>query len=712
MAANRAKGNRHAELLAQLYSDPFRFLDEMLQNTEDALRRKAAAGEMERIQFRLYEDRLDILHNGVDFDEADLMAITTFAGSTKGPATPFNQIGKFGIGFRSVYAFTDHPEIHSGPWHFRIDDYEVLQETAASQPVQGFGTLIRLPFRVSETRKTFQCVREGLQQLDGLSLLFLTHLSSLEVYIKDKLHHRAEIQRQWLQKGMEIRRIHGTEGRVEPSEWLLLLDADQSVSIATALAFRLNSSSDSSLCIIRSKLPWLFTYFPTRQESHLNFLVHAPFTTTPTREAIPFDARVAPENIGFLQAAARLLNRSLIPLRNLGLMNASFYDVLPLSVSAELEMDPVIAVFHEVIVKALRQKNIVPAVDDQYAAAANLVAVSEPGLSALLDKNTLSSLFQRTACLNPNFQDYPETRRALLSVGGIREVDYKSLAFRLSVQPGFLEQQHWKWFLRFYPFMAAHTDLWDEWHSREHYSLRRKPFIRLKSGKNTVVFDEAGKRQLSLPATMRTRPGDVHPAFLSDEACMNFFRMLGLDKPLEADSQQLVMGGQGSGCHAEDSECASSLNTGLIGTSPEGHTDSGLAGILFAVPDFPDAFRTMLNEAMELASALLQQRFPAYIWTRARSGEALFSGAHRMESVVVYVACRAPQQHRFLLPLNDWMMMNAATSTTWLLLVSDAGTAEAAATLFEDPLPRIKKGHIICDPVGFNFLDDGPLGRR
>jgi hypothetical protein len=32
-------------------------------------------------------------------------------------------IGRFGIGFKSVYAFTDRPEIHSGAEDFAIEGY-------------------------------------------------------------------------------------------------------------------------------------------------------------------------------------------------------------------------------------------------------------------------------------------------------------------------------------------------------------------------------------------------------------------------------------------------------------------------------------------------------------------------------------------------------------------------------------------------------------
>ncbi|HOV11432.1 MAG TPA: hypothetical protein PLL90_06685, partial [Bacteroidales bacterium] len=42
VAANKAKGNRHAEMFATMYAQPARFIEEILQNTEDAYARKKA----------------------------------------------------------------------------------------------------------------------------------------------------------------------------------------------------------------------------------------------------------------------------------------------------------------------------------------------------------------------------------------------------------------------------------------------------------------------------------------------------------------------------------------------------------------------------------------------------------------------------------------------------------------------------------------------
>lgn len=86
-----------------LYSRRTHFVFELLQNAEDA-----SATE---VDFRLFPDRLELRHNGRLFDERDVRAICEFGESTK--ADDLTQIGKFGVGFKAVYAYTLTPEIHS-----------------------------------------------------------------------------------------------------------------------------------------------------------------------------------------------------------------------------------------------------------------------------------------------------------------------------------------------------------------------------------------------------------------------------------------------------------------------------------------------------------------------------------------------------------------------------------------------------------------------
>src|SRR6266481_2582594 len=101
------------ELLGQLYSERTHFIFELIQNAEDA-------GATE-LTFSLFADRLEVRHDGRDFTIADVRGICGVGQATK--ADDLTQIGKFGIGFKAVYAYTNGPRIHSGTESFRIEKY-------------------------------------------------------------------------------------------------------------------------------------------------------------------------------------------------------------------------------------------------------------------------------------------------------------------------------------------------------------------------------------------------------------------------------------------------------------------------------------------------------------------------------------------------------------------------------------------------------------
>ena len=95
------KGIRHSTV--EKYSDPVHFVYELLQNAEDQGATEA--------QFVLSADSLVFRHNGKPFTRADVENITGIGNSDK--TEEANKIGRFGIGFKSVFAITDRPEIYT-----------------------------------------------------------------------------------------------------------------------------------------------------------------------------------------------------------------------------------------------------------------------------------------------------------------------------------------------------------------------------------------------------------------------------------------------------------------------------------------------------------------------------------------------------------------------------------------------------------------------
>lgn len=111
-------------MLTDLSPDNAHFIYELLQNAEDACASK--------VHFVLTTDRLEFEHNGDKlFKIDDIKSITSIGTSTK--ADDPTNIGKFGIGFKAVFAYTNTPEIESDEFHFRIHDI-VVPDTEGLAP--------------------------------------------------------------------------------------------------------------------------------------------------------------------------------------------------------------------------------------------------------------------------------------------------------------------------------------------------------------------------------------------------------------------------------------------------------------------------------------------------------------------------------------------------------------------------------------------------
>ncbi|HTO01413.1 MAG TPA: hypothetical protein VL068_12125, partial [Microthrixaceae bacterium] len=157
-------------LLAELYPDNAHFIYELLQNAEDA--------QATIVEFQLTDDALTVSHDGVrTFSLADIESITGIGNSTK--RDDETQIGKFGVGFKAVFAYTTRPEIRSGEFAFAIADLFIPEQIDGTSPKGR--TVFTFPFNRAE--KPIEVARaeveRGLRELDAKTLLFLNNIREI-----------------------------------------------------------------------------------------------------------------------------------------------------------------------------------------------------------------------------------------------------------------------------------------------------------------------------------------------------------------------------------------------------------------------------------------------------------------------------------------------------------------------------------------------------
>ena len=116
---------------------------------------------------------LRLLHDGRIFNGADVRGVCGVGESTnQGDLT---RIGRFGVGFKSVYAYVDVPEIHSGDEHFRIEHYVRPFAVQSRKPEEGFTTLFVLPLGGAgiPAQEAAAEIKAALRELNPTTLLFL-----------------------------------------------------------------------------------------------------------------------------------------------------------------------------------------------------------------------------------------------------------------------------------------------------------------------------------------------------------------------------------------------------------------------------------------------------------------------------------------------------------------------------------------------------------
>ena len=173
-----------------MYSDFSHFVFEILQNADDY--------GATTITFNLTPEKLIIEHNGIPFTEKNVKAISYFGESTS--REDLIKTGRFGLGFKAVFAFTATPAIHSGEENFRIYDLYRLEALPCPTDFEAKKTRICLPFNHMEERPdfveplitketAFDRISRRLKKLDITTLLFTRNVLEIKWIIQEEKGH-------------------------------------------------------------------------------------------------------------------------------------------------------------------------------------------------------------------------------------------------------------------------------------------------------------------------------------------------------------------------------------------------------------------------------------------------------------------------------------------------------------------------------------------
>lgn len=512
-------------LLTDRYDKRAHFIFELLQNAEDALGRRKCWNGSRTVTFTLTETELTVSHYGNPFDERDVLAVCGIAESTKAE----NAIGRFGIGFKSVYSFTERPEIHSGDEHFAIEKY-VQPHAIAALPLNEHETQIVLRFKAGDS-KAFSDIHHGLKNLGATSLLFLRNIESISwsatdgssgdylrsepeslstnvnrVTVLGNEHGKDEVDEQWLVFDQTVRNEEtGSDSRIE-------------------LAFSIATGPDPKEWRVQPVLnSLLVVFFPTVFATNLGFLIQGPYRTTPSRDNIFVEDLW---NQHLAEESAELLGDAVRWLRDNKRLDIDTLRCLPLE-RGKFANSMFLPLF-DAVRSLLIAEPLLPTNDGSYASAKKAKLGRTQEVRDLLSSDQLSALYKDTE-LHWLSGDITRDRASDIRIYLTRELSVAEItpeSIVSTLTKAFLELQNDDWISSLYLFLSNQP------------ALRKRldviPLVRLESGLHVRAL-ENGQHLAFLSNGLQTDFPLVKSSVCKTPETRSFLEALGVTEPNPVD---------------------------------------------------------------------------------------------------------------------------------------------------------------------------------
>ena len=397
-----------------MYSDPTHFVYEILQNADDY-------GATE-VVFKLSKKELQIEHDGKPFTEENVKAITYFGKSTS--RDDLVKTGRFGVGFKSVFAFTATPIIISGDEHFQIYGLYRVKEHSYPDGFLRSRTRIVLPFNheseqpdyvedLMAQEEAYSKISTRLTTLNMNTLLFTRNIREIRWEIGGRSGHylreddiNDNAQRTTITDGEHLRKylVFSRIPRWNNQEYK-----------AVEIVFGIDGKEQ-----ITSVDDYLYVLFATKQETHLQFILNGPYRTNPSRETISEDD---PFNLHLIKETCELMRDVLPQLRERKLLTTQFLSVLP---NGDDKLGDFYAPLFETIVETFHDQELVPTDDNQYASAASVRQGPAP-IREVITKEELPFFIDRSeVCWAKGVRENSRAAN-FLSCLGIEQWEWKQL---------------------------------------------------------------------------------------------------------------------------------------------------------------------------------------------------------------------------------------------------------------------------------------------
>ena len=533
------------------YPETAHFVYELLQNADDA--------GATSVEIMLNQKQMIFKHNGTkhfnitdvnDKKTGDINAITGIGNSTKEDVA--NKIGKFGVGFKAVFQYTDTPEIYDEYFKFKIENYIIPTLIEGDHPLRKKGETLFL-FNLKNQDKSYEEIVERIENLDS-PILFLRNLLKISISIT-----RNDLSVDVYEYSKEIVFTESYDNNVSLRKIILTSPKDSTSIFLFSKTISLTHEgieSKHDICvgywydeknkkIITEGDQQIYCFFPTKEKFHTSYICHAPFLLTDSRQNLKPSE---PTNEILLEVIGWLAAKSVILLRDLGLkdksylLNENILDILPKyhrrrRYIREIYEEPIERAFNKII----EREKIFLSRNNIYLHAEEAFIGGPKELIDLISPKQLKEL--RKSNLYIDFLKYDFIKK-IRGLDGFMEDDfqnYTSETFAKDITATFMSNQDIKWVSKFYTFLrTAAVKLWKlSSVEKENYCLpfRNAPIIKIQDGSWVPPFISRTTPNVFLPnnSHISNTYNFIHNDLLKDDVSMKFFKELEISHPDELD---------------------------------------------------------------------------------------------------------------------------------------------------------------------------------
>lgn len=510
-------------IIINQYSDRTHFIYEVLQNAEDA--------GATYIRFVLHKDRFVIFHNGRPFNERDIVGVCGIADGTKEDGT---RIGHFGIGFKAVYGYTLTPEIYSGKYSFKIEDYLNPYEIKKKPELAAEETCLVLPFDKDSVTKevAYSEIKEALtRKITAESILMLDSIAEVETSIdgypeiiciskekgpKDKTGNVFDLNIMTSYTNTALK-----TSREEEQNYLFFTDGEKE---ACAIIFKTVGKE-----LIEVKNSKIFAFFPTAKEAHQSFYIHAPFDTTPARDNFKEGAEFGGHNIKLVKNICKLITYAFIWLRNNGYLTfAGLNKVYPIY---EYEETDILRAIYQNSIDIIRDgEPLLPTNEDGVYKSIDEICVPENmGIVNVFSDTDLQRLIgnRKIFWLSKEIstKEYGAFKSFLDDNFDFKTYEWRHLVLKMTAS--YLKEKDLVWTERLMGNIESFCIRRSSQQSSHYIDVSEIPFVRLSNGEH-ICARKDGKLQVYLnnPAVCKLK---ILEAFRNNDTIRSFYeRALGI----------------------------------------------------------------------------------------------------------------------------------------------------------------------------------------